>query len=67
MWHSAFNLCFQVQLAPLQHGDDNAGDSEEAMAEVEREFFSKTVNSGVKFDDMSPLDMELPEGADMDY
>ena len=53
--------------AAMKGGDDNAGDSEEAMQEVEREFFSKTVNSGVKFDDMSPLDMELPEGADMDY
>jgi dynein intermediate chain 2 len=50
-----------------QNNDDgDGGDSEEAMAEVEQEFMSLTVKSGMKFDNVSPLDMELPEGANMD-
>jgi len=39
-------------------------DNEDIIKEVEKAFF-ETVNVGTKIDDASPLDVELPEGADV--
>ena len=52
---------FALRVAP-----DGVDASDEQMAEVESEFMNMTVKSGMKFDNVSPLDMELPEGADID-
>ena len=41
-------------------------DGEDVIKEVEETFFSMTTNSGIKFDDTSPLDVELPPGTDLD-
>lgn len=50
--------------AAMQKEEDATDDSEEKIAAVEKEFMQMTVKSGMKFDDISPLDVELPEGAD---
>jgi len=47
-----------------QKQDADVVDNEDIIKEVEKAFF-ETVNVGTKIDDASPLDVELPEGADV--